>query len=99
MKGDDIYLTLPLAPWEAALGAKIKTPTLAGKVDLTVPPGSQAGQKLRLKGKGMPGKKTGDQYIILKVVTPKAKTEADKSIYLKMKEAMPFNPRASMEGL
>lgn len=95
LKGSDIYLTLPVAPWEAALGAEIKVPTLAGPVGLKLPPGSQAGQKLRLKGRGMPSKPhTGDQYAVLQVEIPAAKTNEQREIYEKMAQLMPFNPRA-----
>lgn len=90
----DIYLTLPVTPWEAALGADIKVPTLGGPVGLKLAPGSQAGQKLRLKGRGMPGKPTaGDQYVILQVLIPSAQTDEQKALYEKMAEIMPFNPR------
>ena len=91
--GDDIYLTLPIAPWEAALGAQIKVPTLGGPVGLKIPPGSQGGQTLRLKHRGLQGKISGDQYVLLKIVIPAPRTEQDKHFYQKMAEAMPFNPR------
>lgn len=93
LKDHDIYMTLPLAPWEAALGTTVSVPTLAGKVDLKIPADSQAGQKLRLKGRGMPGKHTGDQYVVLQVVIPRADTTEKKACYEKMAELMPFNPR------
>ena len=90
----DIYLTLPVTPWEAALGADIKIPTLGGPVGLKVKHGSQAGQKLRLKGRGMPSKHGhGDQYVILQIDIPQPKTDEDKKIYEQMAQAMPFNPR------
>lgn len=93
-QGKDIYLTLPVTPWEAALGADIKIPTLGGAVGLKIKPHSQAGQKLRLKGRGMPDKHgAGDQYAILQIDIPQPKTEADKRIYEQMAETMPFNPR------
>src|SRR5207248_7031994 len=60
--GRDVYLDLPVAPWEAALGATVTAPTPDGSVQLTVPPGSAAGRKLRLRGKGIPGEPTGDMY-------------------------------------
>lgn len=93
----DIYLTLPITPWEAALGAKIKVPTLAGAVDLKIPSNSQGGQTLRLKGRGLVDKGTGDQYILLKIVIPPANTPAEKAFYESMAEKMPFNPRSKME--
>lgn len=91
----DIYLTLPVTPWEAALGAEIKVPTLAGPVGLRLAAGSQAGQKLRLKGRGMPDKKlgNGDQYAVLQILIPSAQTDEQKQLYEKMAELMPFNPR------
>jgi curved DNA-binding protein len=94
--GNDIYLTLPIAPWEAALGAKISVPTLAGKVDLKIPAGSQGGQKMRLKGRGMPGGTPGDQYVILKIIIPQPSTEKAKALYEQMAQEMPFNPREKM---
>jgi curved DNA-binding protein len=96
LMGNDIYLALPVTPWEAALGAKISVPTLAGKVELKIPPASQGGQKLRLKGRGMPGNPPGDQYVILKIIIPHPTTEAAKELYEKMAHEMPFNPREKM---
>jgi curved DNA-binding protein len=92
----DIYLTLPITPWEAALGATIEVPTLGGKIDLKIPPGSQGGQKLRLKNRGLPGSTPGNQYILLKIITPPPTTEAAKELYKKMAQEMPFNPRDKM---
>lgn len=95
LEGKDIYLTLPVTPWEAALGAEIRVPTLGGKVGLKLAPGSQGGQKLRLKGRGMPAKNgtPGDQYVILQIHVPTATNEEQKNIYKRMSELMPFNPR------
>jgi len=92
----DVYLELPIAPWEAALGANIKLPTPAGQVNLNIPEGSQSGSKLRLKGRGIPGKKAGDMYVVLKVVLPKASTEAARQLYEQMQSELDFNPRASL---
>lgn len=96
VQDSDIYLTLPLAPWEAALGTTVVVPTLAGKIDLKIPAGSQGGQKLRIKNRGLPGATPGNQYVLLKIITPPATTDAAKELYQKMAEVMPFNPRASM---
>lgn len=97
LQGRDVYLTLPLTPWEAALGTKVTAPTLGGPVELKINAGSQPGQKLRLKGRGLPGKpQAGDEYVLLQIVTPPAKTEADKALYEKMAKEMPFNPRQSL---
>ncbi|KTC82001.1 DnaJ C-terminal domain-containing protein [Legionella cincinnatiensis] len=93
---NDIYLTLPITPWEAALGTTVVVPTLGGKIDLKIPPGSQGGQKLRLKNRGLPGTTPGHQYVLLKIITPPATTEAATEFYKKMAEVMPFNPRAKM---
>lgn len=95
--GRDVLLTLPITPWEAALGGKINVPTLGGKVGLNIPAGSQSGQKLRLKGRGLPGKTPGDQYVTLTIVTPIATTDEQRDLYRHMAESMPFNPRAELE--
>jgi curved DNA-binding protein len=89
----DIHLILPIAPWEAALGATVTVPTLGGKVEMKIPAGSQAGQKLRLKGKGLPGKVQGDQYVEFKIVTPSADTEEARDLYRQMAKKIPFDPR------
>jgi curved DNA-binding protein len=81
----DVQIDLPLAPWEAALGAKIAVPTLGGTVELTVPPGAQSGQKLRLRGRGLPGNPSGDQIVTIKLVTPAAQSTAAKEAYERMK--------------
>lgn len=93
----DIHLTLPVAPWEAALGASLTVPTLGGDVQVKIPPGSQGGKKLRLKGKGLcAGANCGDQIVTLQIVMPEAKTEEQRQVYRAMAEKMPFNPRAGM---
>lgn len=94
--GNDIYLTLPVTPWEAALGATIAVPTLAGKVDLKIPPHSQGGQKLRLKQRGLAGATPGDQYVLLKIMIPQPTTDAQKALYQQLAQDLPFNPRAHM---
>lgn len=93
----DIILTLPIAPWEAALGAKVQVPTLGGTVELKIPPNSQTGRKMRLKGKGISSAKaTGDQYVTLAIITPRPITEDDRELYQKMAKTMPFNPRSHL---
>ncbi len=94
--GRDVYLTLPVTPWEAALGATVHVPTLGGRVQLKVPPGSQSGQKLRLRGRGLPGASAGDQYVELKIVTPVARDAAARSFYERMARELPFDPRADL---
>lgn len=94
LEGRDIYLTLPVTPWEAALGASLRIPTLGGPVGLKLPANSQAGQKLRLKGRGMPGKPlAGDQYAVVKIETPPAQSDEQRQVYEKMAQVMPLNPR------
>ncbi len=95
-EGKDIYLDLPVAPWEAALGTKIKVPTPAGTVDLKIPANSTSGKKMRLKGRGIPGKKPGDLYIILNIALPPADTDKAKELYRKMEQELAFNPRADL---
>ena len=92
----DIYLELPVTPWEAALGGTMVVPTLGGKVELKIPPGSQTGSKLRLKGRGLPGKTPGDQYVVLRLVTPPADTPEAKALYRTMAEKLPMNPREAL---
>lgn len=96
-EGKDIYMELPVAPWEAALGTEISVPTLGGEVRVKIPSGSQAGSRLRLKGRGLPGKPAGDQYVVLQVILPKPETEAARKAYRHLAEAMPFNPRQKLE--
>jgi curved DNA-binding protein len=91
IQGKDVHIELPLAPWEAALGAKVAVPTLGGTVELTVPAGAQSGQKLRLRGRGFLG---GDQMVIIKLVTPAAQSAQAKEAYERMKREFDFDPRA-----
>ena len=93
--GPDVYVDLPLAPWEAARGATVDAPTPEGTVQLTVPAGSAAGRKLRLKGRGLPGKTPGDLYAVLGIVVPKADSDASRAAYEALAKAFPdFEPRA-----
>ncbi len=95
----DVYLDLPVAPWEAALGAVIEVPTPSGTVELTVPAGSAEGRKLRLKGRGIPGKTPGDFYFVLKIAVPPADSDAEKTLYRDMAQAFAsFNPRRELGG-
>ena len=96
VEGHDLILTLPLAPWEAALGATVKAPTPTGVVEVKIPAGSQSGLRLRLKGRGLPGEPAGDLYLILEVVLPKADTEQAQQIYHTMAQELAFNPRHSL---
>ncbi len=96
VEGRDLYLELPVAPWEAALGAKVKTPTPAGIIDLKIPAGSTSGRKLRLKGRGIPGKNPGDFYAVLRIALPSGDTERAQALYRKMEQELAFNPRARL---
>jgi curved DNA-binding protein len=96
VEGRDLYVDLPVAPWEAALGATVKTPTPGGVVDLKIPPGAQAGTKLRLRGRGIPASPAGDLYAVLQIALPKATDDKGKAAYRALAEAMPFNPRANL---
>lgn len=97
VEGRDVTVELPLAPWEAALGAVIQVPTLAGQVDMRIPAGAKAGQRLRLKGRGLPGITPGDQYVELKIALPPADSPKAKELYEQMQREMPFDPREEMK--
>jgi len=94
--GKDLYLDLPVSPWEAALGATVKVPTLGGVVEVKIPQASVSGSKLRLKGRGIPGDPPGDCYATLAIALPPADSDAARDFYRKMAEAFDFNPRAKL---
>jgi curved DNA-binding protein len=94
--GRDLYLDLPVTPWEAALGATVKVPTLGSVVELKIPEGSVSGRKMRLKARGIPGNPPGDCYVILFIALPPADTEAAKDLYRKMAHDLDFNPRTKL---
>lgn len=96
VEGRDVYLDLPVTPWEAALGAKVKVPTPSGNVDLTIPPNSSGGRKLRMKGRGLPSKQPGDLFVVLRVELPKADTDAARTAYRDFQNAFEYNPRAEL---
>jgi len=96
LDGADIYLDLPVAPWEAALGASVKVPTVSGTVNLKIPADSGQGRKLRIKGRGLPGKEPGDMYVVLQIALPPANTEAARKLYQEMEQQLGFNPRKTM---
>src|SRR5690606_30639148 len=96
IKEQDVYLNLPLAPWEAALGATVEVPTLGGHVKLKIPAGSQTGNKMRLKGRGLPSKKPGDQFVLLKIYIPEPKNDSQRALYQQMAEQMAFDPRQQL---
>jgi curved DNA-binding protein len=92
--GRNVLYQLPLAPWEAALGATVSVPTLGGAVELKIPPNTDSGRKLRLRGRGLPGQPaSGDQIVEIEIRTPKAETDAQKELYRKMAMEFAFDPR------
>ncbi|RWU26374.1 curved DNA-binding protein [Pseudomonas alkylphenolica] len=95
VEGHDLIITVPLAPWEAALGTKVAVPTLTGKINLTIRPDSQSGQRLRVKGMGLANKQgqRGDLYAQLKVVMPSQSDDATRELWGKLAEKAAFNPR------
>jgi len=96
----DVELELPVAPWEAALGAKVRVPTIDGSVDMTVPAGAQGGQRLRLRGQGVQrrGSGRGDQYVRLKLVNPPTLTDSERALFEQLAAASRFNARELMKG-
>ena len=97
--GKDVYLDLPLAPWEAALGTTVKVPTPAGTtLELTIPANTIAGRKMRLKGKGIPSKEPGDLYVVTMISIPPADTDVQKEAYQAFEKAFEFNPRTHLKG-
>ncbi|MEX0775557.1 MAG: DnaJ C-terminal domain-containing protein [Phycisphaeraceae bacterium] len=96
LQGHDLTTMVPLSPWEAALGAKVPVTTLEGQVTLTIPPGSQSGQRLRLRGKGMPkrGGEKGDLFVELRIIVPKTLTDEERTLLEQLREKSKFDPRA-----
>lgn len=95
--GRDVHLDVPIAPWEAALGATVQVPTLGGNVDARIKPGAKSGQRMRLKGRGLPGSPKGDQYLQLKIVAPEPANEQQRELYERMRDEMAFDPRAELK--
>lgn len=93
VEGRDVYASLPVAPWEAALGASVAASVPDGTVEVRIPAGSQTGRKLRLKGRGIPGTSPGDLYLVLETVLPPANTPKARELYETMAREMAFNPR------
>ena len=96
-EGKDIFMDLPVAPWEAALGGKIVLPTPGGKVDLKIPPNARTGQNLRLKGKGLPGRPAGNLMASLVIVNPNVTSDEARDLFAKMAREIPFDPRQNLE--
>ena len=95
LQDKDIYVNVNIAPWEAALGAKVPVTTLDGQVEIKIPANSKSGRKMRLSGKGLPGSPAGDLYVRLMIVSPPANTEKEKQFYDEMRHTFNFDPRAS----
>lgn len=92
----DVYVDLPITPWEAALGAKVEIPTIKGIIKMSIAPNTQSGAKLRIKGRGLGDANrghVGNQYVNIQIQTPPAETDEQKALYEKMAEIMPFDPR------
>jgi len=94
--GHDVYLDLPLTPWEAALGATVKVPTPLGPVDMKISAGTAGGRKLRLKGRGIPASTPGDLYVITQITLPPADSDQAKELYNAMQQQLSYNPRSKM---
>jgi len=92
----DVYLDLPITPWEAALGASIKVPTPDGAVDMKIPEGTLTGKKMRLRGRGIPGKPPGDLYVVPQITLPPANNAAAKELYRQMEKELAYNPRTKL---
>jgi curved DNA-binding protein len=96
LEGRDLYVDLPVTPWEAALGASLAVPTLDGTARLKVPPGSSSGRRLRLRGQGFPtgaGDAAGDLYAVVKIMVPKKLTKKERELFEQLAEASKFDPR------
>lgn len=93
LEGKDIIYTLPVSPWEAALGATVATNTMAGNINVKIPKNSQSGKKLRLTGKGLPGEPSGDFYFQLMIMNPPVDTDEKIKFYQQMAEKFKFDPR------
>jgi len=97
LDGRNISIDLPIAPWEAALGASVEVETLSGKLKLKIPAGSRSGKKMRLKGRGLPGAAgssvVGDLLLVIQIVTPPADSDEDKAFYSEMQKKFDWNPR------
>jgi len=94
--GHDLDIEVPVAPWEAALGAEVEVPTLEGAVSMKVPPGAKSGQKFRVAGKGLPkpGGGAGDLYAVVNVTVPPAVSEREKKLYEELRATSKFDPRS-----
>lgn len=95
VEGHNLIITVPITPWEAILGTKVEVPTLSGNINLTLPPNSQTGKRMRVKGKGLVSKTgMGDLYAVLKIVIPDESDEEAKQLWQSLSEKIAFNPRS-----
>lgn len=99
VSGQDLYIDLPLAPWEAALGTTVEIPTLGGPVEMTVPPLTGAGRKLRLSGRGLPGAGTaqGNLFAVVTIIIPKELSDKESELFKQLAAVSPFRPRAAFD--
>ena len=95
VEGGDLYHDLDLAPWEAALGVNVSVPALNGAISIKIPPGTQNGQRLRVKGRGLPGRagERGDLFVVARIQMPKEITEREKTLWRQLAAESSFNPR------
>ncbi|MCW9046663.1 MAG: DnaJ domain-containing protein [Gammaproteobacteria bacterium] len=96
VEGHDVYLDLPITPWEAALGATVKVPTPGGPVDLKIAANTPGGRKLRLKARGIPAKTAGDFYVTTQITLPPADNEKAQALYKEMQQELSYNPRSAL---
>jgi curved DNA-binding protein len=97
--GKDVFIDIPLSPWEAALGTTVNIPTPAGStLELKIPAGTVAGRKMRLKGKGIPSAEPGDLFVVPTIALPPADSDAHKEAYQAFEKAFDFNPRTHLKG-
>jgi curved DNA-binding protein len=96
VEGGDLYYDLDLAPWEAALGAKVSVPLVSGSLSIKIPPGTQNGQRLRIKNRGLPGRggESGDLYVVARIQMPKETSEREKALWEQLAKESPFSPRS-----
>lgn len=96
VEGDDLVVSLPIAPWEAALGAKVDVPTLDGEVTLSIPAGTQSGQRMRIRGRGLPTRQSGargDLFVEARIVVPGSLSNEERALYERLRDESPFRPR------
>jgi curved DNA-binding protein len=92
-EGRDLHTTIPVAPWEAALGAVVPLEMPAGTLNVRIPPGTEPGRQLRVRGKGLPSDPPGDLYFGIEIRTPPAGTPKARELYEALRAAAPFDPR------